>query len=144
MVQCKRIWPVKNLSGGSSKFKAPSRVFSYCSAGMRTDQFSVFPHFQLLGLSFFFFLTSHPSFLTHFCPARNWLFFLLLCVVTPFEMSESLTLRCWYRCTNMFTIPRPGFSFLQRCRVQTPLVWIPNLFLLVGKYFLCKTWKPSL
>lgn len=40
------------------------------------------------------------------------------------------------RCTDMFTVPRPGSRAVSRW------MWLPNPFLLVGKRFRCKTWRP--
>lgn len=80
----------RNLSGGSSKFEAPAEASVTSVTEWEGLLVWVFTLSAVWGSDFF--LASHPSSLPHFCPARNWLFF-LVCVVTPFEMSESLTSR---------------------------------------------------
>lgn len=138
------IWPVKNISGGSSKFKAPDRALNYSGDGVRMGGFSVFSLSVILALIFF----NITSLLLHSLLPCEESIFLLLCVVAPFETSESPTVALRHVGAFVLTrLPFPAWASAisqSRCRARMALVWIPHPFLLWVKRVLCKTRKPYL
>lgn len=106
------IWPVKNISGGSSKFKAPDRALNYSGDGVRMGGFSVFSLSVILALIFF----NITSLLLHsLLPCEESIFLSSsLCRCTFWNVRISYRRAAARRglCPNTFTVPGLGVGNL--------------------------------
>lgn len=104
------VWPIKILCGGSSKFKAPNGVSNYL--GMRRERAA------LLGAVILALVLPSSSLA---CALWGIAFpSLRLCSNTFWNVriSHRHTVAHGFRCTNMFTVPRPASAQARQVEVE--------------------------